>query len=44
MSRALCLFTSFIAAVHYEKQSVVNSRRFEGYYVYLRKKIVALLF
>ena len=36
-------FTTFVAPIHYNKQSVVDSRKFEGY-VYFRKAIVALLF
>ena len=34
-------FTTLVAAIHYNKRSVVDSRKFEGY-VYLRKTIVAL--
>ena len=36
-------FSTFIASIHYSKQSVVDSRKYEGYCVYLRKAIVALL-
>ena len=39
-----CLyFTRLHAVIHYNKRSVVDSRKFEGY-VYLRKTIAALLF
>ena len=34
-------FATCTAAIHYNKGSVVDSRKFEGY-VYLRKTIVAL--
>ena len=34
-------FATRTAAIHYNKGSVVDSRKFEGY-VYLRKTIVAL--
>ena len=37
-------FATRIATIHYNKQSVVDSRKFEGYCVYLKKAIVALLF
>ena len=48
-SDLLCLghcvyFATLIASIHYSKQSVVDSRKFEGYCVYLRKAIVALFY
>ena len=36
-------FTKFIAAIHNKKWSVVDSRKFARYFVYLRKSIVSLL-
>ena len=36
-------YTTLIATVHFNKRSVVNSRKIEDY-VHLRKSIVALLF
>ena len=42
--QGLCVyFTTLVAAVHYNKRSLVDSRKFEGY-VYWKKNIVALLF
>ena len=34
-------FTTLAAAIHYKKQSAVDSRKFEGY-VYLRETIAAV--
>ena len=36
-------FSTLVATIHYNKRSVVDSRKIEEY-VYLRKTIVALLF
>ena len=35
--------TTLVATIHYNKQSVIDSRKTEGY-IYLRKTIVARLF
>ena len=36
-------FTTLIALIHYNKRSVDDSRKLEGYCIYLRKAIVVLL-
>ena len=48
LKRSMCqghcaYFTALVVTMHYDKRSVFNSRKFEGY-VYLRKTMVALLF
>ena len=37
-------FAVLIATIHYSKQPMVDSRKFEGYCVYLREAVVFLLF
>ena len=47
LKRSICqkhcaYFTTLVVTIHYEKRSVFDSRKYEGY-VYLRKVLVALL-
>ena len=41
MTRTCVYFTALATVIHYNKRSVADSRKFEGY-VYLMKTIVAL--
>ena len=43
MSRAYVCFITPVATIHYNKWSVVDSKKFEGH-VYFRKAVEALLF
>ena len=48
LKRSICqghciYFTILVAAIHYKKQAVVDSKKFDGYF-YLKKAIIVLLY